>query len=144
MPRLFPPIPTIPTITTQASVKNGRTWRRLPSLECVLGRASPLVPSVRSAVPTRGRDCVPEFGPVVAIVKVTAVVPAPAAIDVGLNPQLVNAGRFTHPKLTAEEKTVPPTGLAENVYLALCPARTATDALPVSVHVKSGADLVTV
>ena len=78
-------------------------------------RSSPPAQAVRSTAPTRGRDCVPEFGPAVAIVKVTAVVPAPAAIDAGLNPQLVNAGRFAHPKLTPELKTPPPTGLAENV-----------------------------
>jgi hypothetical protein len=52
---------------------------------------------------------------VVVIVSVTAVVPAPAAIDAGLNPQLVNAGRFIHAKLTAELKVPPPTGTAEKV-----------------------------
>jgi len=52
---------------------------------------------------------------VVEIVSVTAVVPAPAAIDAGLNPQLLNAGRFAHPKLTPELKAPPPTGAAENV-----------------------------
>jgi len=81
----------------------------------VWGRASPLVQAVRSTAPTRGRDCIPEFGPAVAIVKVTAVVPAPAPIDAGLNPQLVNAGRLVQPKLTPELKTPPSTGLAENV-----------------------------
>ena len=81
----------------------------------VWGRPPPAVQAVRSTASTRGRDCVPEFGPVVAIVKVTAVVPAPAAIDAGLNPQLVNAGRLAHPKLTPELKTPPPAGLAENV-----------------------------
>jgi len=63
----------------------------------------------------RGRAAVPKFGPVVAIVSVTAVVPAPAAIDVGLNPQLVNGGGFVHAKLTAEPKVPPPSGAAENV-----------------------------
>jgi hypothetical protein len=33
---------------------------------------------------------VPPYGPVVAIVSVTAVVPAPAPIDGGLKEQLVN------------------------------------------------------
>ena len=70
---------------------------------------------MRSTAATRGRDFVPEFGPVVAIVRVTAVAPAPATIDAGLNPQLVNAGRLVQPKLTPELKTPPPTGLAENV-----------------------------
>jgi len=55
------------------------------------------------------------FGPVVETVSVTTVVPAPAATDAGLNPQLLNAGRFAHPKLTAELKAPPPTGAAENV-----------------------------
>jgi hypothetical protein len=56
-----------------------------------------------------------ELGVVVRIVSVTAVVPAPIAIDVGLNMQLVNVGKLEHPKLTPEEKTASPTGLAENV-----------------------------
>jgi len=63
----------------------------------------------------RDRDCASEFGPIVEIVSVTAVVPAPAAIDAGLNPQLVNAGRLSHPKLTPELNVPPPTGTAENV-----------------------------
>ena len=81
----------------------------------VWGRAPSPVQAVRSTAPTRGRDCVPKLGPVVAIVKVTAVVPAPEAIDAGLNPQPVNAGKFVHPKLTAELNVPLPTGLAENV-----------------------------
>jgi hypothetical protein len=54
-----------------------------------------------------------EFGPTVAIVSVTAVVPAPAAIDAGLNWQIRSV--FTHVKLTAELNAAPPTGTAENV-----------------------------
>jgi hypothetical protein len=34
----------------------------------------------------------------------------PADIVAGLNEQLVSAGRFEQPKLTAEVKAVPPTG----------------------------------
>lgn len=77
------------------------------------GRASPTVKAVRSTA--RGCDAVPKFGPVVTIVSVTAVVPAPTAIDVGLNPQLVNGGGFVQAKLTAELKVPPPTGAAEKV-----------------------------
>jgi hypothetical protein len=55
------------------------------------------------------------FGPVVEIVSVTAVVPAPAAIDAGLNPQLSSAGRPAHEKLTPDVNVAPPTGTAENV-----------------------------
>jgi len=57
----------------------------------------------------------PWYGPVVAIVSVTEVVPAPAAIDVGLKLQLVSAGRFAHAKLTAPLNVAPPIGAAENV-----------------------------
>ena len=81
----------------------------------VWGPAPSPVQPVRSTAAALGFNCVPKFGPVVAIVKVTAVVSAPAAIDAGLNPQLVNAGRLVQPKLTPELKTPPPTGLAENV-----------------------------
>jgi hypothetical protein len=89
------------------------------------------------------------FGPVVKIVSVTAVVPAPAAIDGGLNTQLapgspsVNSGNSEQAKLTVEPN-VPPTGAAENVKLAVCPAITVAVALPVSVQVKSDAVPVTV
>jgi hypothetical protein len=61
----------------------------------------------------------PEFGPVVEIVSVTRVAPAPAAIDGGLNTQLapgrplVNSGKPEQAKLTAE-LNVPPAGAAEN------------------------------
>jgi hypothetical protein len=59
------------------------------------------------------------FGPVVVIVSVTGtgVAPAPAAIDAGLNTQLVNVNAFgvAHAKLTSELNVAPPTGVAENV-----------------------------
>jgi hypothetical protein len=92
----------------------------------------------------------PKFGPVVKIVSVTAVVPAPAVIDGGLNPQLapgsplVNSGNSEQAKLTVEPNVPPPTGAAEKVKLAVCPAITVTVALPVSVKVKSDAVPVTV
>jgi hypothetical protein len=89
--------------------------------------------------PTRGRACVPKFGPVVVIVSETAVVPVPAAIEAGLNPQFVNAGRFEHANVTVEVNAPPPTGAAANVKLARCPASTVAEALPVFVHVKSAA-----
>jgi hypothetical protein len=92
---------------------------------------------VRSTAPTRGFDSFAAFGPAVKIVNVTAVVPAPAAIVVGLNPQLANAGNPEHAKLTAELNAVPPTATAENVYVALCPANTVPVGPPVSVHVTS-------
>jgi hypothetical protein len=92
-------------------VKKVKIWGRL----LAWGRPPPAVQAVRSTAPTRGRDCVPKFGPVVAIVSVTVVVPAPAAIDAGLNPQLVNAGKLAQPKLTAELNDPAPTGVAEKV-----------------------------
>jgi hypothetical protein len=49
------------------------------------------------------------------MVSITVVVPAPAAIDAGLNPQLVNAGKPEHVKFTAVLNIPPPTGAAENV-----------------------------
>jgi hypothetical protein len=60
-------------------------------------------------------DCVLAFGPVVVIVSATAVVLAPAAIDAGLNTQLVNAGKLLQAKLTLELNVAPPTGAAEDV-----------------------------
>jgi hypothetical protein len=63
----------------------------------------------------RGCDCIPKFGPVVEIVSVTTVACAPVAIELGLNPQAVNAGKLLHAKFTAELKVEPPTGVAENV-----------------------------
>ena len=80
-------------------------------------RASPPFQSVRSTDLTRVPDGA-RFGPVVVIVSVTAVVPDPAAIVAGLNPQLVvpaGVGRFAHARLTVELKAAPPTGTAENV-----------------------------
>jgi hypothetical protein len=64
-------------------------------------------PPLTAARAVRSTAPVPEFGPVVAIVSVTAFVPAPVAIDAGLNPQLVNAGSFSHPKLTPEPNAEP-------------------------------------
>jgi len=67
----------------------------------------------------------------------------PAAIDGGLNTQLgpgsplVNAGNSEQAKLTVEPNVPPPTGAAEKVKLAVCPASTVAVALPVSVQVKS-------
>jgi hypothetical protein len=78
----------------------------------VEGRASPPVQAVRSTAPL---NCPAAFGPVVEIVTVTAVVPAPAAIVAGLKAQLLNAGKPEHPKLTAELNVPPPIGTAENV-----------------------------
>jgi hypothetical protein len=49
------------------------------------------------------------------MVSVTPAAPTPAAIDAGLNPQLVNAGRPEHVKFTAVLNVPPPTGAAENV-----------------------------
>jgi len=69
----------------------------------------------RTPPPVPGGHWVGRFGPQVQRDRVTAVVPAPAAIDAGLNPQPVNAGRFAHTKFTAELKVVPPAGAAENV-----------------------------
>ena len=57
----------------------------------------------------------PALGPVVAMVRVTGVVPAPAAKDVGLKLQLVSNGRFAHAKFTAAVNEPPPSGAAENV-----------------------------
>lgn len=57
----------------------------------------------------------PLFGPVVEIVSVTAVVPAPAAIEVGLKLQPVNAGKFAQLKFTAPVKVDPPAGAAEKL-----------------------------
>ena len=57
----------------------------------------------------------PLYGPVVAMVSVTGVVPAPDAIDTGLKVQLVSAGRFAHAKLTVPLKVAPPAGTAEKV-----------------------------
>jgi hypothetical protein len=76
---------------------------------------------------------------VVVIVRVTGtgVGSVAAAIDAGLNTQFVNACKLLHAKLTLELNVAPPTGAAENVKLALCPARTVAEALPVSVHVTS-------
>ena len=79
------------------------------------GRASPPVKAVRSTALVRDADPTPKFGPVVEIVSVTAVVPAPTAIDDGLNSHPVNSGRFSQAKLTAELNLTPPTGAAENV-----------------------------
>jgi len=68
-----------------------------------------------------GCDELPRFGPMVEIVSVTAVVPAPAAIDAGVKPQLapggpvINGGRPAHEKLTDELNVAAPTGAAENV-----------------------------
>jgi hypothetical protein len=70
---------------------------------------------VGSTTPTRSLDSFAAFGPVVVIVSVTGVVPAPAAIDAGLKPQFVNACTPEHAKLTAELNAVPPAGTAENV-----------------------------
>jgi len=90
------------------------------------------------------------FGPVVKIVSVTVVVTAPAVIDGGLNTQLapgsplVNSGKSEQAKLTVEPNVPPPTGAAENVKLAVCPAITVAVALPVSVQVKSDTIPVTV
>src|ERR1700722_4970437 len=63
----------------------------------------------------RRSDPEPLFGPVVEIVAITEVVPAPAAIEVGLKLQLVSAGRFAHAKVTAPLKVAPPAGVAEKV-----------------------------
>jgi hypothetical protein len=63
----------------------------------------------------RSDPSLPPFGPVVEIVNVTAVVPAPAAINVGLKLQLVSAGKFAHAKLTAPLNVPPPTGAAEKL-----------------------------
>jgi hypothetical protein len=57
----------------------------------------------------------PLFGPVVEIVTVTGVVPAPAAIEDGLKMQLVKAGRFAQAKATAPVKVEPPAGAAEKL-----------------------------
>jgi hypothetical protein len=77
-------------------------------------RASPAsIPRSRTLL--RGSDCIPKFGPVVEIVSVTTVACAPVAIELGLNPQAVNAGKLLHAKFTAELKVEPPTGVAENV-----------------------------
>ena len=94
MPPLFRPSPTIPTIAAQKIAK---------------GRPPGPVQAVCSAAGLA------ELAAVVRIVSVTVVVPAPAAIAAGLNPQLVNAGKPVHPKLTAELKAAPPAGTAENV-----------------------------
>jgi len=76
------------------------------------GRASPPIQAMRNTA--RSCDAVPKFGPVVAIVNVTAVVPAPAAIVAGLKAQLLNAGNPEHAKLTVELNAASPTGTAEN------------------------------
>jgi hypothetical protein len=70
---------------------------------------------VRSTAPTGSLDSFAAFGPAVVMVSVTGVVPDPAAIVAGLNPQLANAGNPEHAKLTAALNAVPPTGTAENV-----------------------------
>jgi hypothetical protein len=76
--------------------------------------------------------------------RVTVLPAEPVAIDAGLKRQLVKAGRLLQAKFTAEVKVTPPTGAAENVYDAICPASTVTLELPVSVQVMFAPDPVTV
>jgi hypothetical protein len=95
--------PIIPIATTQANIKNGTPKRRVLAL--CRDRTVGAAPGVHR---------VGKFGPQVEILSVTAVVPAPVAIDDGLNKQLVNAGRFAQPKFTAEANELAPTGAAEN------------------------------
>ena len=79
----------------------------------------------------------PLIGPVVEMVAVTEVVPAPAVSDAGLKLQLVSAGKLAQANVTAPVNVAPPTGAAEKLYVALCPASTVTVVLPVSLHVTS-------
>lgn len=55
------------------------------------------------------------YGPVVAIVSVTGVVPAPTAIERGLKVQLDSLGRFAQAKLTVEVNVALPRGAAEKL-----------------------------
>ena len=135
MPRLLRPGPKIPAIT-HASTNRGNacgraecgsaetdvaesglaeSGRAVKSGIAVMWSGGRLARPARSAFAGRC-DGVFEFGPVVVIVSVTAVMPAPAAIEAGLNPQLVNvnAGGTAHAKLTPDVNVAPPTGAAEN------------------------------
>jgi hypothetical protein len=85
----------------------------------------------------RRSDPEPLIGPVVKIVAVTAVVSVPAASVAGLKLQLVSAGKFPHAKVTVPLKVAPPTGAAEKLYVALCPASTVTVVLPVLLQLTS-------
>ena len=96
----------------------------------------PVTPLI-SRIDRRRSDPEPLIGPVVEIVAVTAVVPAPAASDAGLKPQLVSAGKFAQANVTVPVNVPPPTGAAEKLYVARCPASTVTVLLPVSLHVTS-------
>jgi hypothetical protein len=114
------------------------TWlagaRRLSALA-----VSSVFRSARLRAVFRGMDSVPRFGPVVAMVRVTLVAPAPGEIEGGLKAQLVSAGRLAleQAKFTTPLKVEAPTGAAKKLYVALCPAMTVTELLPVSVQVTS-------
>jgi hypothetical protein len=88
--------------------------RRTPGAVPVEGRRLAAIQAVRTRAPGRCLNCVPAFGPVVVIVRVTSVAGNPAASDAGLKVQPVRAGRLAHPKLTAEPKESSPTGAAKN------------------------------
>jgi hypothetical protein len=95
-------------------------------------------------------DPIPVFGPVVVMVKETAVAPeVPAAIVAGLNVQLdtlsvASVGENEQPNVTAPPNVAAPTGVAVKWYgMVVCPAFTVCVA-SLLVQVKSGAITVTV
>jgi hypothetical protein len=106
----FRPAPKIPATKTQPTVNNGRVFDS-PLLS--RGESSPKDSFWASVL--LARDCVPKFGPVLEMERVTVLAADPAVIDAGLKTQLVKAGRLLHAKFTAEVKLTPPTGAAENV-----------------------------
>lgn len=57
----------------------------------------------------------PLYGPVVEIVNVTVVVPAPAAIVAGVKAQVDRAGKLPHVKFTVPVKVAAPAGAAEKL-----------------------------
>jgi hypothetical protein len=77
------------------------------------------------------------YGPVVAMVSVTAVVPAPAAIAGGVKAQVVRSGKLLHVKFTVPVKVAAPAGAAEKLKTALSPASTVAALAPVSLYVTS-------